>query len=81
VPATSTRRRFLFTVGHLSPTLLDPNCLYLELLHIALKLPDHFLITPDHRITTPAIHLHRQPHCLRRAAVASHLKPVLTAPR
>jgi hypothetical protein len=81
VPAISTRHRFLFAVGHLSPTLLDPNCLYPELLHIALKLPDHFLATPDHWSTTPAVHLRCRPHCPHRAAVIVHPDLIPTAPK
>jgi hypothetical protein len=59
---SAARRRPLLAVEHPSPALLDPNWPHTELPHTALKLPDLFLATPDHRSTTPTIHLRRRLH-------------------
>jgi hypothetical protein len=81
LPTSAARHRLLLAVEHPSPALSDPNWLHTKLPHIALKLPDLFLTTPDHRSTVPAVHLHHWPHCPRRAAATSHPDPIPTTPR
>jgi hypothetical protein len=63
---TAVRRGFLLAVEHPSPALLDPNWPHTELPHTTLKLPDLFLVAPDHRSTAPTVHLRHRPHCSRR---------------
>jgi hypothetical protein len=76
LPTTAARRRLPLAVEHPSPAFLDPNWPHTELPHTTLKLLDPFLAAPDHRSTTPAVHLRRRPHCSRRVAATVHPDPI-----